>query len=73
MEQAQYKIIEDDEPYFGEIPACPGVWAVGKTLEACRKELEATLEGWLVLSLQKRLPIPDIDGISLDTKEVNVS
>ena len=36
MEKAHYEIIEDEEPYYGEIPVCKGVWATGKTLEECR-------------------------------------
>jgi predicted RNase H-like HicB family nuclease len=58
MEQAQYEIIEDDKTYFGEIPGFDGLWANGRTLEECRKELQETLEDWLVISLRRNLPIP---------------
>jgi predicted RNase H-like HicB family nuclease len=58
MEKAHYEIIDDDEPYYGEIPACPGVWATGKTLEECRRNLEGALEGWIIVRLQ-RLTIPN--------------
>ena len=27
MRQARYELIQDDEPYYGEIPELPGVWA----------------------------------------------
>lgn len=73
MEQAQYEIIEDDKTYFGEIPGFDGLWANGRTLEECRKELQETLEDWLVISLRRNLPIPVIHGIDLsinETKEV---
>jgi predicted RNase H-like HicB family nuclease len=33
LRRASYSIIEDDEPYYGEIEDLPGVWATGKTLE----------------------------------------
>ena len=33
LAEAQYELIEDDEPYYGEIPSLPGVFAIGKTLE----------------------------------------
>jgi len=36
LHHARYEIIEDDEPYYGEVPELPGVWATGTTLEACR-------------------------------------
>jgi predicted RNase H-like HicB family nuclease len=65
MEQAHYEIIDDDEPYYGEIPACPGVWATGKTLEGCRRKLEEVLEGWVVVRLQRGLDLPPIEGVTI--------
>lgn len=52
MEEARYEIIEDAEPYYGEIPSCQGVWATGKTLEECRRNLQEVLEGWIVIRSQ---------------------
>jgi len=69
MRRAHYEMIDDPEPFYGEIRECQGVWATGKTLEECRQTLLETLEGWLVLSLQKGLPIPALDGISLAAPE----
>lgn len=60
LEKARYEIIEDKEPYYGEIPALKGVWATGKTLEACRKELESVLEGWVIFHLRMNAPIPGL-------------
>ncbi len=39
-----------------------GVWAPGKTLEECRKNLAETIEGWIVLRLREGLSIPPIGG-----------
>ena len=36
LSKAHYEIIEDGEPYYGEVPELKGVWATGKTLEECR-------------------------------------
>lgn len=36
-EHAQYEIIEDAEPHYGEVPELPGVSAPGRTLEECRR------------------------------------
>ena len=69
MRRAHYEMIDDPEPFYGEIRECRGVWATGKTLEECRQTLLETLEGWLVLSLQRGLPIPSLDGISLAATE----
>ncbi len=65
MEQAHYEIIQDKEPFYGEIKACPGVWATGKTLEECRRNLERALEDWLLLSLAKGMPIPVVQGAAI--------
>ena len=47
MAKANYEIIKNGSaPYYGEIPPCKGVWATGRTLEACREELREVLEGW---------------------------
>jgi hypothetical protein len=39
LKKAHYEIIEDKEPFYGEIPGLRGVWATAKTLEECRKNL----------------------------------
>jgi hypothetical protein len=41
LNRAKYEIIKDDEPYYGEIPDLPGVWATGPTLEAYHMNPEA--------------------------------
>jgi predicted RNase H-like HicB family nuclease len=51
MERAHYEIIEDEEPYFGEIPGFQGIWATGGSLEACRRNLMAALEDWVFFSI----------------------
>ncbi|NCO74270.1 MAG: type II toxin-antitoxin system HicB family antitoxin, partial [Cyanobacteria bacterium] len=39
------------------------------TLEGCRDELQNTLEGWIILGLQKRHFLPILNGIDLNLKE----
>ncbi|MDP3030393.1 MAG: type II toxin-antitoxin system HicB family antitoxin, partial [Deltaproteobacteria bacterium] len=46
------------EPYYGEVPELKGVWATGKTLEKCRNNLKEVIEGWILLSIKRELPIP---------------
>ena len=60
LERAHYEIIEDAEPFYGEVPELRGVWATGETLEACRDALESTIEGWLLVRLSHNLRIPEI-------------
>ena len=45
------------------------MWATGRSLEECCQNLQSTLEGWLVLSLQKGLSIPELDDISVTAEE----
>ncbi len=66
MREARYEILDDDGTFYGEIIGFQGVWANSPTLEGCRDELEEVLEGWIVLSLSKHLPLPTVDGISLE-------
>lgn len=68
MHRAKYKLI-GDETFFGEIPGLDGLWANAETLEACRDELEESLEEWILLGLQLGHPIPAIDGIDLSFKK----
>ncbi len=63
LEHAHYELIEDEEPFYGEVPELKGVWATGETLEACRNNLESTVEGWLLLRLSHSLGIPKIGGL----------
>ena len=62
LETARYRLIDDTEPYYGEIPVCRGVWATGRTLEECRRNLKDTLEGWIIVSLKKGLTLPVVKG-----------
>lgn len=70
MARARYEIIEDDRSYYGSISGIQGVWASAPTLEACRSELEEVLEDWLLLSIAEHSPIPEIDGIRLEVRQV---
>ena len=58
LKRAHYEIIDDEEPYYGEIKDLKGVWANGKTLEACRANLKDVIEGWILLSIRKGIAIP---------------
>ena len=58
LDRAHYELIEDEEPFYGEVPGLEGVWATGKTLEACRKNLAEAIEDWLLFSIAQGLPVP---------------
>jgi len=67
MRAARYEILEEGG-FYGEIGVCPGVWATGDTLEACRETLQEVLEEWLILKLRDRDPLPVIAGVDLLAK-----
>lgn len=60
LERAHYEMIEDEEPYYGEVPELAGVWATGKTLEQCRKNLAEVIEGWVLLRRSRGLDISSL-------------
>ena len=74
LERAHYELIDDAEPFYGEVPGLKGVWATGATLEACRDNLESTVEGWLLVRLSRNLSIPEIGGVTVvPPKEIEIA
>ena len=55
LAHARFEEIEDEEPWYGEIPELQGVWASGRTEEECRSRLAETLDGWLLVRLRRGL------------------
>lgn len=62
MSTAKFEVIEDKEPYYGEIPSLPGVWATGNSLEECKKVLLSVLKEWIVLRFRFGKNLPPIQG-----------
>ncbi len=62
---ARYEMIDDEEPFYGEIPQLPGVWATGKTLEECREHLVEVVEGWIVIRMTRGLSMPPLDDVQV--------
>lgn len=74
LNRAKYELIEDEEPYYGEIPELKGVWATGKTLEECRRSLADVVDGWLIVRLKKGLPVPPIGNLKVEEpKRIEIS
>ena len=72
LSYAEYDKLEDGS-FSGRIPVCKGVIAFGKTLRKCEKELQATLEEWILVGLKLGHNIPVIDGFNLNTEPTNES
>jgi len=62
LESAKYEIIDDKDPYYAEVKNLSGVWASGKTLEECRRNLADVVEGWILVRVRKGLSIPALKG-----------
>jgi len=69
LNKAKYELIDEGKTYYGEVFSLKGVWATGKTLEQCRRNLLETIEGWTLLRLKKNLPIP---GFKIATKKTSL-
>ena len=59
LDKAEYELIDDGKVFYGRISQLKGVWATGKTLEECRKNLIDVMDGWLILRIKKNLVIPN--------------
>jgi len=70
MGRARYEILPDDKTLYGEVPDFQGVYANAATLEACREELESTLEDWILFRVSRNLPLPEVSGVKLEVVEV---
>jgi predicted RNase H-like HicB family nuclease len=70
MRHAETEWLADDGVYYGHIPGLDGVWADGATDAACLTTLREVLEEWIMVSLAHQLPIPAVDGIELQVREV---
>ena len=66
LDLAHYDLIDDEDPFYGEVPGLQGVWATGKSLEGCRQELSRAIEDWVLFSVAKGLPIPALDGVGIE-------
>jgi len=72
--KAKYDIIRDEKPYCGEVPGLKGIWATGKTLEECRKNLSEVIEGWIIVKIKKGLPIPPLGRCRIkEPRELSLS
>ena len=70
LDRAHYEIIDDKDPFYGEVAGLDGVWASGKSLEGCRQELARAIEDWVLFSIAKGLPIPALDGTRIELPEL---
>ena len=74
LRHARYELIDDKEPYYGEVPELQGVWATANSLEECRQNLADVIDGWILIRLSRGLPIPPIGQVRIRfPKELTVA
>lgn len=56
----------DDGTFTGRIPACQGVIAFACSLRDCERELQSTLEDWILIGLRLGHRLPVVGGIDLN-------
>ena len=69
MRRAHYEFIDDDEPYYGEVPELQGVWASGKSLEECRDNLADVVEGWVLIRIARGLAMPPLGNATVTSPQ----
>ncbi len=70
LSNAEYDKLKDGT-FSGRIPLCQGVIAFGKTLKECEKELQSTLEDWILVGLKLGHHIPIIDEYDLNKEPLD--
>jgi predicted RNase H-like HicB family nuclease len=65
MQHAHIEQIEDGT-YYGSIPDFNGVWSNAATEDLSRQELREVLEGWILLNIADHMPLPTVDGMTLE-------
>ena len=72
LSQAEYDKLEDDT-FSGRIPVCKGVIAFGNSLRKCERELQSTLEDWVLVGLKLGHQLAVIDGYDLNKEPTDES
>ncbi|CAN5642452.1 hypothetical protein BH20VER1_BH20VER1_05450 [soil metagenome] len=65
MRLAHYEVMENGR-FFATIPGFRGLWAEEASLEACREELQSTLEDWILLGVRLGHELPVVAGIDIN-------
>lgn len=71
LSRAHFELMDDEPAYFGEISGLQGVWGKGATIEACKIELQSSLEDWLLFGLVNGLAVPPIGQVELRAERIS--
>ena len=68
LKRARYTNLEKGM-WGAEVPGLPGVIATGKSLEACRSELEEVVEEWILVRVARGLDVPSVGGVRIRVRK----
>ena len=68
LRRARYTELEN-RSYAAEVPGLAGVIATGKTLEACRAELQEVVEEWVLVRVARGLSVPSVGGVRIRVRK----
>lgn len=67
MKLATFERLEDGSVYGSfSSERLRGVWSNGDTEEEAREELAEVLEEWVLLRVSRGLPVPVVNGVSVE-------
>jgi hypothetical protein len=62
-----------DGTYFAEIPGVVGVWGNAPTAEGSLTDLRSALESWIAFGLRLNHDFPEVDGMDLSFRRVELA
>ena len=70
LRRASYTQLADGS-YSAQVRGLRGVIATGRTIEACREDLESVIEGWILVRVARGLAIPALDGARIQVTKAS--
>ena len=67
LERASYEVLEDGS-FCATVRGLRGVVALGRSLEACRRELAEVVEEWVLVRVARGLEIPRVGGVTIKVR-----
>jgi predicted RNase H-like HicB family nuclease len=67
LSRARYEVLEDGS-FCATVPGLPGVVALGRGVEECRRELAEVVEEWVLVRVARGLAVPRLGGIAIKVR-----
>jgi hypothetical protein len=70
LHRARYELV-DGTLFCATVPGLRGVIATGSALEACRDQLAAVVEEWVLVRVSRKLPVPRLGGVTIEVRQAS--